>query len=131
MRLGGIAVVAAAAVLMASVGSTAMAADPDPTQYCTGDGGPLGIATDTEHSVLVGAPPLPAGVRTTRVSVGGVSTRVQQAGPLRTRNAIVFVHGSPDSSRDWDDLVAANGRFARTVAFDISGYGKSDKNAPQ
>jgi pimeloyl-ACP methyl ester carboxylesterase len=27
--------------------------------------------------------------------------------------------------------VAANGRFARTVAFDISGYGKSDKNAPQ
>ena len=111
--------------------SGAGAADPDPTLYCTPDGGPLGMATDAEHNVLVGDPPLPLGVRTSRVSVGGVSTRVQQAGPLRARNAVVFVHGSPDSSRDWDDLVAANGRFARTVAFDISGYGKSDKNAPQ
>jgi pimeloyl-ACP methyl ester carboxylesterase len=117
-----------AAVIAASAAS---AADPDPTQYCTGDGGPLGIATDTEHTVLNGDPPLPAGVRTGRVTVGGVSTRVQQAGPPGAREAIVFVHGSPDSSRDWDQLVALNGRFARTVAFDIPGYGKSDKVAPQ
>ena len=58
-----------------------------------------------------------------------MSTRVQEAGPPDAREAIVFLHGSPDSSRDWDDLVAANGRFARTVAFDVSGYGKSDKGA--
>jgi hypothetical protein len=48
--------------------------------------------------------------------VGGVSTRVQEAGPPGAQTAVVFVHGSPDSSRDWDDLVAAGGRFARTVA---------------
>jgi pimeloyl-ACP methyl ester carboxylesterase len=117
-----------AAVIAASGAS---AADPDPSQYCVGDGGPLGIATDAEHTVLIGDPPLPVGVRTGRVTVGGVSTRVQQAGPPGAKEAIVFVHGSPDSSRDWDQLVALNGRFARTVAFDISGYGKSDKNAPQ
>src|SRR5205085_9992300 len=89
------------------------------------------IATDTEHTVLLGDPPLPPGVRTGRVTVGGVSTRVQQAGPPRASEAIVFVHGSPDSSRDWDQLLALNGRFARTVAFDIPGYGMSDKVAPQ
>jgi pimeloyl-ACP methyl ester carboxylesterase len=129
MRVGALVVGTLVAALIAASGASA--ADPDPTQYCTGDGGPLGIATDTEHNVLIGDPPLPAGVRTGRVTVGGVSTRVQQAGPPDAREAIVFVHGSPDSSRDWDGLVAANGRFARTVAFDISGYGKSDKNAPQ
>jgi pimeloyl-ACP methyl ester carboxylesterase len=111
--------------------SSASAADPDPTQYCVGDGGPLGVATDTEHTVLLGDPPLPPGVRTGRVTVGGVSTRVQQAGPPNAQEAIVFVHGSPDSSRDWDQLLAASGHFARAVAFDIPGYGKSDKVAPQ
>jgi pimeloyl-ACP methyl ester carboxylesterase len=123
-------VVLAAVLVVLGAGPAARADDPA-SQYCTPDGGPLGMATDAEHNVLVGDPPLPPGVRTSRVTVGGVSTRVQQAGPLRARNAVVFLHGSPDSSRDWDDLVAANGRFARTVAFDISGYGKSDKNAPQ
>jgi pimeloyl-ACP methyl ester carboxylesterase len=122
----GLATVAA---VFALIGASTARADDPASQYCAGDGGPLGMATDAEHNVLVGDPPLPPGVRTSRVSVGGVSTRVQQAGPLRARNAVVFVHGSPDSSRDWDDLVAANGRFARTVAFDIPGYGKSDKNA--
>ena len=117
--------------VVALLGASAARADDPASQYCVGDGGPLGIATDTEHNVVVGDPPLPAGVRTGRVTVGGVSTRVQQAGPPGARQAIVFVHGSPDSSRDWDELVALNGRFARTVAFDVSGYGKSDKNAPQ
>jgi pimeloyl-ACP methyl ester carboxylesterase len=119
------------ALLVALGAGPAARADDPASQYCTPDGGPLGMATDAEHNVLVGDPPLPPGVRTSRVSVGGVSTRVQQAGPLRARTAVVFLHGSPDSSRDWDDLLAANGRFARTVAFDIPGYGKSDKVAPQ
>ena len=104
---------------------------PDPTQYCVGDGGPLGMATDAEHTVLVGDPKLPAGVRESRVDVDGVSTRVEQSGPPGASEAVVFLHGSPDSSRDWDDLVAANGKFTRTVAFDFPGYGKSDKVAPQ
>jgi pimeloyl-ACP methyl ester carboxylesterase len=129
-RVGrGVALVVALAAVIAA--ATASAADPGPTQYCVGHGGPLGIATDAEHTVLIGDPPLPAGVRTGRVSVGGVSTRVQQAGPPNAQEAIVFVHGSPDSSRDWDQLLAASGHFARAVAFDIPGYGKSDKVAPQ
>lgn len=43
----------------------------------------------------------------------------------------MFVHGSPDGSRDWDDLLANAGRFSRAVSFDVSGYGKSDKGAAQ
>jgi pimeloyl-ACP methyl ester carboxylesterase len=129
MRGGAVAVVA---LLMAFGAPTAASADePDPSLYCVGDGGPLGAATAAEHTVLLGDPPLPAGVTQSRVSVGGVSTRVTQAGPRGARDAVVFVHGNPGSARDWDTLVAANGRFARTVALDIPGWGKSDKLTPR
>src|SRR3954449_2112050 len=121
---------AAAALAMACVGASgASAADPDPTLYCVGDGGPLGAATAAEHTVLVGDPKLPPGVTESRLTVKGVSTRITQAGPPEAQDAVVFVHGNPGSARDWDDLVAANGRFARTVALDIPGWGKSDKTA--
>src|SRR3954466_2953535 len=119
---------AAAALAMACVGASgASAADPDPTLYCVGDGGPLGAATAAEHTVLVGDPKLPAGVRERRLSVTGGSTRIVEAGPPKAKEAVLFVHGNPGSARDWDDLVAANGRVARTVALDIPGWGKSDK----
>ncbi|HEX8053129.1 MAG TPA: alpha/beta hydrolase [Thermoleophilaceae bacterium] len=100
-----------------------------PAGYCEGDGGPAGATTDAEHTVLVGDPPLPRGVRSHRISIDGVETRVQEAGPADARDAVVFVHGHPGSSRDWDDLVAANGKFARTIAFDMTGYGQSQKAA--
>ena len=77
--------------------------------------------------MLVGDPPLPRGVRRSRVSVGGVSTRVLQAGPRNAGYAIVFVHGNPGSSRDFDALLAAGGRFARTVALDVPGFGRSER----
>jgi pimeloyl-ACP methyl ester carboxylesterase len=80
--------------------------------------------------VLLGDAPLPAGVRQSRVAVSGVSTRVLQAGPANAQDAVVFLHGSPDNARDWDDLSAKAGGFARTVAFDIPGYGKADRNNP-
>src|SRR3954470_8187549 len=119
---------AAAALAMACVGASgASAADPDPTMYCVRDGGPLGAATAAEHTLLVGDPKLPAGVRERRIAVGGVSTRITEAGPPYADEAVVFVHGNPGSARDWDDLVATGGRFARTVALDIPGWGKSDK----
>ena len=101
----------------------------DASLYCTPGGGPLGALTDAEHSVVRGDPPLPAGVRESPVTVNGVSTRVLQAGPPNAEEAVVFVHGSPTSARDWDDLLAATGRFARVVAFDMPGYGKSQKDA--
>jgi pimeloyl-ACP methyl ester carboxylesterase len=117
-------------VLSALAPSASAQAPPgDPTLYCEGDGGPLGAATDLEHSILLGEAPLPAGLRSSRVSVDGVSTRVVEGGPTNAADAVVFVHGNPGSARDFDDLVATGGAFARTVAFDISGYGESDHYA--
>ena len=98
-------------------------------EYCEGDGGPAGRATDAEHSVLLGELPVPSGVRTSRIDVDGVATRVLEAGPAGASDAVVFVHGHPGDARHWDDLLVANGRFARTIAFDVSGYGQSDKSA--
>src|SRR3954465_2359034 len=121
------AVLAAAAV---AATAPAVADAPEPSAHSTGDGGAAGQATDAEHTVLVGDPKLPPGVRQSRISVGGVTTRVIQAGPAHAKTAVVFGHGNPGSARDWDDLVAANGRFARTVAFDIPGWGSSDKAGP-
>src|SRR3954447_4666561 len=120
------------ALVVALVAAPAAAAQSagDATGYCTGDGGPQGRATDAEHTVLLGEKPFPPGITSSRVNVGGVSTRVQQAGPAWAEDAVVFVHGSPNSSRDWDDLMAASGRFTRAISFDVSGYGKSDKVAP-
>jgi pimeloyl-ACP methyl ester carboxylesterase len=106
-----------------------LADDPDPSGYCAGDGGAAGAATAAEHTVVLGDPKLPTGVTQFRVTVGGVSTRVIQAGPADASSAVVFVHGNPGSARDFDDLVAQAGRFTRTVAFDIPGWGKSDKLA--
>jgi pimeloyl-ACP methyl ester carboxylesterase len=115
-----------AAIVVAMLG-LAGAATAQAPGYCEGDGGPAGAATDAEHSVLVGDPPLPRGVRSGRISVDGVETRYQEAGPPDARDAVVFVHGHPGSSRDWDDLVAAAGRFTRAIAFDVTGYGQSEK----
>jgi pimeloyl-ACP methyl ester carboxylesterase len=114
-----------AAALAVPAGALAQA------DYCEGDGGPAGAATDAEHSVLLGDPPLPAGVRSGRVDVGGVTTRYVEAGPPAARDAVVFVHGHPGTARDFDALVAAIGRYARVVAFDVSGYGASEKAARQ
>lgn len=120
--------------LTALVGPATAAAQQqggDPTLYCQGDGGPLGIASDAEHTVVLGEAPLPPGVRASRISVNGVSTRVIEAGPASADTAVVFLHGHPGSARDFDELLAAGGGFARAVSFDISGYGQSDKTATQ
>src|SRR5215217_4734975 len=122
---GRLVAATAAIAVLAAPGAAAQ----DTTGYCTPDGGPQGQATDAEHTVLYGERPLPSDVRTVRVAVGGVHTRVIEAGPAWAEDAVVFVHGNPDSGRDWDDLVAAGGRFTRTIAFDVSGYGQSDKTA--
>ena len=119
------------ALLVALAPGAAAQAPGDPTRYCEGDGGPLGAATDLEHSVKLGEAPLPAGLRSSRISVGGVSTRVIEGGPAGADDAVVFVHGSPGSARDFDALAVAGGAFARTVSFDISGYGESDHFARQ
>jgi pimeloyl-ACP methyl ester carboxylesterase len=122
--------VAAATAALCALAPPALAVDPihDSLVYCQGsaDGGLSGAASDSEHTILVGDPPLPPRVRRSRVTVDGVSTRVLQAGPRTARQAVVFVHGNPGSSRDYDAFVAQAGRFARTVAFDVPGFGRAD-----
>jgi 2-polyprenyl-6-methoxyphenol hydroxylase-like FAD-dependent oxidoreductase/pimeloyl-ACP methyl ester carboxylesterase len=73
--------------------------------------------------------PLPAGVQRSRIDVGGVGGPVCSAGPGDAAEAVVFVHGNPGSSRDWDDLLSRAGAFARAIALDLPGFGRADKPA--
>jgi pimeloyl-ACP methyl ester carboxylesterase len=66
-------------------------------------------------------------IRETEVVIGGVRAPVTQAGPAASEEAVVFVHGNPGSSRDWDDLLARTGAFARALALDMPGFGRADK----
>ncbi|HEY4281006.1 MAG TPA: alpha/beta hydrolase [Conexibacter sp.] len=60
------------------------------------------------------------------VEAGGTRTRLRTAGPQETREAVVFVHGSPGSADDWDRLVDAVGAAGvRAVAFDLPDFGET------
>lgn len=61
------------------------------------------------------------------IVTSGVRTPVLEAGPPDAREAVVFFHGNPGSSLDWEDLIARVGSFARAVAFDLPGFGAADK----
>ena len=127
-------------LLLAAVGAAAVAgpvaASPyglldglqEPLAYCDGTPGAdaLGAVTDAAYRGPVTEAPLPASVTQRRLTVDGVTTRVLQSGPATADEAVVFVHGNPDSARDWDALVASTGRFGRAVAFDMPGYGRAD-----
>jgi pimeloyl-ACP methyl ester carboxylesterase len=68
------------------------------------------------------------GVRERELRVGDVRTRLFEAGPEDSTEAVVFVHGNPGSSSDWTELVAASGELdppARSVAFDMPGFGRT------
>ena len=56
----------------------------------------------------------------------GVSSPLLEAGPEDASEAVVFVHGNPGSSSDWTELLDATGEFARVVAVDMPGFGKSE-----
>ena len=43
----------------------------------------------------------------------------------RAREAVVFVHGNPGSSADWEPLIAAVGARRRAVAWDAPGFGRA------
>lgn len=57
--------------------------------------------------------------------VNGVRTVVRSAGPADDREAVVFVHGNPGSSADWEPLLPVAGM--RAVAWDAPGFGQADK----
>jgi pimeloyl-ACP methyl ester carboxylesterase len=65
--------------------------------------------------------------RARRITAGGISSPVIEAGPEGASEAVVFVHGNPGSGRDWTELVDAVGEFGRAVAMDMPGFGQADK----
>jgi pimeloyl-ACP methyl ester carboxylesterase len=67
-----------------------------------------------------------ATVRKRRLSAGGASTRLVEAGPEGATDAVVFVHGNPGSSDDWEPLVGAVGAIGlRALAFDLPDFGET------
>jgi pimeloyl-ACP methyl ester carboxylesterase len=57
----------------------------------------------------------------------GLRTRVLEAGPSASEEAVVFLHGGPGSAEDWAHQLPRVGEFARALAFDLPGLGQADK----
>lgn len=68
-------------------------------------------------------------LRRGEVSVAGVRSPTIEGGPAGAEEAVVFLHGNPGSSRDWEDLIGRVAPFARAVALDMPGFGQADKPA--
>ena len=67
-----------------------------------------------------------AAAERSRLKAGGTETRLVQAGPADSSEALVFVHGNPGSADDWEALVAAAGATGtRAVAFDLPDFGET------
>ena len=66
-------------------------------------------------------------LRTGDARVAGVRSPVLEGGPQGAEEAVVFVHGNPGSSRDWEALATPVSEFARVVAPDMPGFGQADK----
>jgi pimeloyl-ACP methyl ester carboxylesterase len=64
-------------------------------------------------------------LRLSEPTIAGVRTVVMQSGPEASEEAIVFVHGNPGFSRDWEDLMERAGTICRCVAPDMPGFGGS------
>lgn len=69
----------------------------------------------------------PAIVRETSVTIDGIRSPVSEVGSAACCEAIVFVHGNPGSTRDWDNLMRRVGEFGRGLAMDMPGFGAADK----
>lgn len=95
------------------------------SDYCV----PERTEYDPQDLARPDAPPvvLPAGFTRRRVTVGGFSTPVIEAGPRDSSEAIVFMHGNPGSSVDYLGLLRSVPKGTRILAFDMIGFGKADK----
>jgi pimeloyl-ACP methyl ester carboxylesterase len=66
------------------------------------------------------------GVERSSLLAGGTRTRLVQAGPRDSAEAVVFVHGNPGSADDWERLVGAAGNAGvRAIAFDLPDFGET------
>ncbi|CQD16713.1 alpha/beta hydrolase [Mycolicibacterium conceptionense] len=68
-----------------------------------------------------------AEVSSNYVEIDGIRTRVLTSGPDAAKEAVVLIHGAPGSADVWGDLQPRLGDVARTVAFDLPGYGHADR----
>lgn len=67
-----------------------------------------------------------SGIETQRITVEGLKTSVLVGGSGRSGEAVVFVHGNPDTGSDWMPLLTRVAQFARVVAPDLPGFGAAD-----
>lgn len=113
----------AAALTLAAAAHAQDGGGQDPLGYCT----PANTVFDPRDIRRDASPPsLPPGFSRRRVPLG-FSTPLIEAGPRDSAEAIVFVHGYPGSSLDWQGVFRAVPDGARVVAFDLLGLGKADK----
>ena len=61
------------------------------------------------------------------IRIAGILTPTYEAGPHDRGEAVVFVHGNPGPSDDWERLAPRTAEFARVVAMDMPGYGRADR----
>jgi pimeloyl-ACP methyl ester carboxylesterase len=66
-------------------------------------------------------------LRRSDVSVGGLRTPVIEAGAATSNEAVVFVHGNPGSTSDWEGLMKGVAPHCRAIAMDMPGFGRADK----
>ena len=66
-------------------------------------------------------------MREISVTIDGVRSPLLEFGSRDVSEAVVFVHGNPGSSRDWERLARGVGEFGRAVAMDMPGFGAADK----
>lgn len=59
--------------------------------------------------------------------IDGVRTAIAEGGPQGASDAVVFVHGNPGPSDDWDELGPRVSAFARVLTMDMPGYGRSER----
>ncbi|MCX2933644.1 alpha/beta hydrolase [Mycobacterium sp. CVI_P3] len=62
-------------------------------------------------------------IATYRLTVAGITTSVLDGGAGVPDEAVVFVHGNPDSGSDWMPLMTMVAEFTRVVAPDLPGFG--------
>jgi pimeloyl-ACP methyl ester carboxylesterase len=66
-------------------------------------------------------------LRLTEVLVDKARTSVREGGDGASDEAIVFVHGNPGFSADWEDLMERVAPFCRCIAPDMPGFGQSER----
>jgi pimeloyl-ACP methyl ester carboxylesterase len=64
-------------------------------------------------------------LRLSEVLVDKIRTSVCEGGAVDSTEAVVFVHGNPGFSADWQDLMERVAPFCRCIAPDMPGFGRS------